>query len=238
MIETPHRGVLGWALPYSDSPATLARNEILLSLNRTILSSSINAANIAALTETGCTKIPEHFDPSDASLTSNIMLQLCGPSLEYPLYDLESKIKFVGSLPPKKMDAKLEYPAWWSSDIVSKPPERKIVFLTQGTMSDLPETNILPFIRALSSVPILLIVALGTRGAHLPSDFAVPENTRVIEYLPYDAILPFSDLFILRAGYGGVAHAVANGVPLVVYGKTEEKAEVCARVEYSGLGIE
>ena len=39
-------------------------------------------------------------------------------------------------------------------------------------------------------------------------------------------------------GYGGVQMALAAGVPLVVAGKTEDKTEVCARVAWSGVGID
>lgn len=40
-----------------------------------------------------------------------------------------------------------------------------------------------------------------------------------------------------NAGYGGVQTALRHGVPLVVAGETEDKAEVAARVEWSGTGV-
>ena len=42
---------------------------------------------------------------------------------------------------------------------------------------------------------------------------------------------------ITNGGYGGVQLALANGVPLVVAGLTEDKMEVSARVTWSGTGV-
>ena len=42
---------------------------------------------------------------------------------------------------------------------------------------------------------------------------------------------------VTNGGYGGVQQALANGVPLVVAGDSEDKPEVAARVQWSGTGI-
>ena len=42
---------------------------------------------------------------------------------------------------------------------------------------------------------------------------------------------------ITNAGYGGVHYAIQNAVPLITAGTSEDKPEVCARVEWSGIGI-
>jgi hypothetical protein len=41
---------------------------------------------------------------------------------------------------------------------------------------------------------------------------------------------------VTNGGYGGVQQALANGVPLVVAGDSEDKPEVAARVRWSGTG--
>ena len=43
---------------------------------------------------------------------------------------------------------------------------------------------------------------------------------------------------ITNGGYGGVQHALGYGVPLIVAGETSDKAEVAARVEYAGVGVD
>ena len=42
---------------------------------------------------------------------------------------------------------------------------------------------------------------------------------------------------VSNGGFNGVQMALANGIPLIVAGKTEDKPEICARVEWSGVGI-
>ena len=42
---------------------------------------------------------------------------------------------------------------------------------------------------------------------------------------------------ITNGGYGTVSQALRVGVPIVVAGKSEDKAEVAARVAWSGTGI-
>ena len=42
---------------------------------------------------------------------------------------------------------------------------------------------------------------------------------------------------ITNGGYTGVTMALAHGVPIVQAGTTEEKAEIAARIEWSGAGV-
>ena len=42
---------------------------------------------------------------------------------------------------------------------------------------------------------------------------------------------------VTNGGYGGVQQALANGVPLVVAGDSEDKPEVAARAQWSGAGV-
>jgi len=42
---------------------------------------------------------------------------------------------------------------------------------------------------------------------------------------------------ITNGGYGGVQMALSNGVPVIVAGATEEKAEIAIRVDWNGVGI-
>ena len=46
------------------------------------------------------------------------------------------------------------------------------------------------------------------------------------------------DVVITNGGYGGVQYALSHGVPLVVAGETSDKAEVAARVDHCGVGID
>ncbi len=50
-------------------------------------------------------------------------------------------------------------------------------------------------------------------------------------------VLEYTDVFVTNAGYGGVLHSVINGVPMVVAGMAEDKADVSMRVEWAGFGV-
>jgi len=46
-----------------------------------------------------------------------------------------------------------------------------------------------------------------------------------------------ADVFVTNGGYTGVTLALAHGVPIVQCGTTEEKAEIAARIHWSGTGL-
>ena len=69
----------------------------------------------------------------------------------------------------------------------------------------------------------------------------VNDCTNLLQKFAADVFLcdPFFlvDVMITNGGYGGVQKALAHGIPLIAAGKSEDKPEVCALIEYSGVGI-
>ena len=66
----------------------------------------------------------------------------------------------------------------------------------------------------------------------------IPDNARLASYLPFEWMLPKVDVFVTNGGYGSVNQAMSFGIPLVTAGLTEDKADVNARVAWSGVGID
>src|SRR6202043_3847962 len=66
----------------------------------------------------------------------------------------------------------------------------------------------------------------------------IPSNARLASYLPFEWVLPQVDAFVTNGGYGSVNQAMSFGIPLVTAGLTEDKADVNARVAWSGVGID
>jgi UDP:flavonoid glycosyltransferase YjiC (YdhE family) len=64
-----------------------------------------------------------------------------------------------------------------------------------------------------------------------------PSNARLETYLPFEWLLPRVDVLVTNGGYGSVNQAMSFGIPLVTAGMTEDKADVNARVAWSGVGI-
>jgi UDP:flavonoid glycosyltransferase YjiC (YdhE family) len=97
---------------------------------------------------------------------------------------------------------------------------------------------IAPTLAALAAEPDLLVVV--TAGGR-PIDAIpgpIPGNARLASYLPFEWMLPKVSVFVTNGGYGSVNQAMSFGIPLVTAGLTEDKADVNARVAWSGVGID
>lgn len=169
---------------------------------------------------------------------------------EYPRSDLPGTVHFVG---PVSQGGKgtadttgrtgstgsaggtpeAELPAWWADLDAGRP----VVHVTQGTVANRDFDDLVrPTVEGLAQDDVLVVVTTGGRPVDALSG-PLPGNVRVAAYLPYDELLPKTDVLVTNGGYGGVQFALRHGVPLVVAGQTEEKAEVSARVAWSGAGI-
>ncbi|SDL87739.1 nucleotide disphospho-sugar-binding domain-containing protein [Arthrobacter sp. ok362] len=172
---------------------------------------------------------------------------------EYPRSDLPGTVHFVGPVSQggkSTTDAtgstgragetgsaggtpEAELPAWWAELDAGRP----VVHVTQGTVANRDFDDLVrPTIEGLAQDDVLVVVTTGGRPVEALSG-PLPENVRVGSYLPYDELLPRTDVLVTNGGYGGVQFALRHGVPLVVAGRTEDKTEVCARVAWSGTGI-
>ncbi|KAK7750000.1 hypothetical protein SLS62_008109 [Diatrype stigma] len=180
-------------------------------------------------------------------LGPEVCLQMCLPAQEYPLSDLSDRIHFVGCLPRRAPQPHDTYPEWWGEILANAqlPRERrkKVIFVSQGTVAMDHSQLVLPTFAAFAdrADDVLVVAALGARGAALPPDAAaaLPPNARVADYLPYDTMLHEgqADIFVSNAGYGALCHAVVNAVPLVLAGVTEDKTEATLRATRAGYAV-
>lgn len=170
-------------------------------------------------------------------------LQLGLPSLELPA-PTPKHVKFAGSLYLKPLSfwVNLEYPPSFKTDIrQARQNQKRVVVVAQGTES--PDFNdlVIPTVNGLADRDDIIVVAILCRKGALLSEaegsFSLAKNARVVDYFPYDALLEYADVFVSSSGYGGLTHAVANGVPLIQAGFLLDKADIGRRVEYSGLGV-
>ena len=167
----------------------------------------------------------------DASRRFDRFLQTGTASMEYERADLDPNTRFVGVLPQAAADGPL--PAWWHELDGSRP----VVHVTQGTIDNHDFGRLVrPTLDALADRDVLVVVTAG--GRPIEAVGPLPRNARSASYLPYDALLPRTDVVVTNGGFGGVQAALAAGVPLVVAGGTEDKPEVAARVAWSGAGID
>jgi UDP:flavonoid glycosyltransferase YjiC (YdhE family) len=116
---------------------------------------------------------------------------------------------------------------------------KRVVLVTQGTLANSDFGELVdPTLTALAGRDDLLVVV--TTGGRPVSAIGVPlpANARVARFLPFAEILPEIDLLVTNGGYGSVCQALAAGVPIVSAGLSEDKAEVGARIGWSGAGID
>jgi MGT family glycosyltransferase len=163
---------------------------------------------------------------------ADVYMQLTVPSFEFPR-EFPPSVQFVGALPIVPNQAPLPS---WAHELDGS---RKVVLVTQGTVANHNfGLLIAPTLAALANEPDLLVVV--TAGGR-PIDAIpgpIPGNARLASYLPFESVLPKVDVFITNGGYGSVNQAMSFGIPLVTAGLTEDKADVNARVAWSGVGID
>jgi UDP:flavonoid glycosyltransferase YjiC (YdhE family) len=223
--DTPPFGMAWQPVPGTDyRPMTAVAH-------RVIMRSSQGRLN-RALGHLGVRRAPVFI--SDWPRLADGMVQLAVAEFEYPRGDLPSTVEFVGPVPAGASTAAFELPNWWTDVLAAD----TVVHVTQGTFDNTdPDHLITPALQALGARgDMLLVVTTGRPDNQLLKQ--IPDNARVAQWLPYSALMPHVDVMISNGGYGGVQYALSHGVPLVVAGETSDKAEVAARVDYTGVGID
>jgi UDP:flavonoid glycosyltransferase YjiC (YdhE family) len=83
-------------------------------------------------------------------------------------------------------------------------------------------------------------LVIGTTGGRPVSalERALSKNAMVFSYLPWDEVLEHASVFVTNGGFGSVCRALGLGLPMVVAGKGEDKADVAMRVAHAGAGID
>ena len=170
---------------------------------------------------------------NDASvLLPDLFLQPTVAGFEFPRRALPPSVRFIGALPLPPGD--LSLPAW--ADELDG--DARVVLVTQGTLANHDLGQLVgPTLAALADRRDLLVLV--TTGGR-PLDAVpgpIPRNARLARFLPYDWLMPRLALVVTNGGYGTVNHALSHGVPLLVAGQSEDKAEVGARVAWSGTGV-
>ncbi|MFC5857377.1 glycosyltransferase [Agromyces flavus] len=128
--------------------------------------------------------------------------------------------------------ATAELPEWWHE----LDGDRPVVHVSQGTIDNKDFDRLIrPTLDALADRDVLVVAATGGRPVWELGE--LPANARAAEFLPYDRLLPKTDVFVTNAGFGGTQYALSHGVPIVAAGDTEDKPEVAMRVQWSGVGL-
>lgn len=219
LISSVDTAPFGPGLPPDSSEEGRARNAAMYEAGKSLQQDLTAYANKVYAELGATTKITgTMFDKW--STAYDVTVVPCSPSLEYPRSDFPSCIRFIGGTPPKKVDPSMPLPEWWGELETNKQAAnpKKVVFVTQGTFSINYNSLLIPTIKTLGDREDLIIVAtLGVKGSKLDG-VEVPSNTKVVDYLLYEAMLPYTDVFVTNAGYSGFISGVMHGVPMLLAG--------------------
>ena len=200
------------------------RNRLLNGLMHRVLLRDINRHADVVREQVGLPSGGLNF--LETAYRAQVVMQATVPEFEYPRSD-QKDVQFVGPLIPPPPDS-FEPPLWWADLDGSRP----VVVVTQGTVRGEANELISPTVRGLADEDVL-VVAAGTDSVE-----AGGSNTRAAAFIPFHHLLPRADVFVTNGGYGGVHFALSHGVPIISAGRTEDKVDVCARVAWSGVGLD
>jgi MGT family glycosyltransferase len=217
-------------LPPATSPADLARYAAIAEEYERLTNGPAVERLNRVLCELGIGPVSLPLFDSVVGLADAYM-QLSVPSFEFPR-KIPTSVNFIGTPPIMAKQAPLPP---WADDLDGS---RKIVLVTQGTVANYNfDLLVAPTLAALANEPDVLVIATagGRPVEAIPGP--LPSNARVASYLPFEWLLPKVDVLVTNGGYGSVNQAMSSGIPLVTAGMTEDKADVNARVAWSGVGV-
>ncbi|MGJ7032852.1 glycosyltransferase [Niabella hirudinis] len=164
---------------------------------------------------------------------ATLFLQSGTPGFEYKRSTMSSHIHFIGPLLPYN-NSKPQ-----TLDFEDKLRQyQKVLLVTQGTFEGDVNKLIVPAIEAFKNTNYLVIATTaGWHTAVLRGRYQAFDNIIIRDFIPFNQVMPFADVFISNGGYGGVMQSICNKLPMVVAGIHEGKNEICARVGYFKVGI-
>ena len=160
-------------------------------------------------------------------------LQSGTPCFEYKRSDILGNVRFIGSLLPYNSNQNKEQ---WFDERVNQ--YKRVLLVTQGTVERDINKLLLPTLEAFKNTDTLVVVTTGgSQTNELRANY--PQNNIIVEdFIPFDDIMPYADVYVTNGGYGGVMLAIENRLPMITAGVHEGKNEICARVGYFKLGVD
>ncbi|GAB3121956.1 glycosyltransferase [Glaciibacter psychrotolerans] len=229
-LPSPDTAPMGFGLPPMKGPVGRVRNALLSSFAEHVAFAPVQKEASRLATEVSGQPLDGFF--MNWLSKADAVVQFTVAEFEYPRRATPLPVHFVGPI-ARTVPSEGALPDWWDELDGSRP----VIHVTQGTVANKNYDELIaPAMLGLCAEDALVVVSTGGRAVStLPHP--LPANVRAAEYLPYDKLLPLTDVLVTNGGYGGVHYAMEHGVPLVVAGTTEDKVEVTARVAWSGVGV-
>ncbi|HNE89931.1 MAG TPA: glycosyltransferase [Actinomycetota bacterium] len=162
---------------------------------------------------------------SDQFRRPPLLLYLTAEPFEYHRTEWPDSVVMVG---PCTWEPPAAGPAW-----LGETPDPLIVVTTSSEFQDdgrLAQT----VMDALAGQQVQVVA---TVPAGDPAAFRVPENARVVQYVPHGPLFTRADVVITHGGMGATQKALSLGVPVVAVPFGRDQLEVARRVEMAGAGV-
>ncbi len=162
---------------------------------------------------------------SDLLARPPLLLALTAEGFEYPRGDWPANVRLVGAInwsPP------LPAPAWLAD--LSDP----LVLVTCSTERQ-RDKRLLHV--ALEALPAAGMSVIGTSAAHDPHEFTAPPESRVVRFVPHEAVLARAACVVCHGGMGITQKSLSAEVPVVVVPCGRDQLDVARRVEVAAAGV-
>jgi MGT family glycosyltransferase len=162
-----------------------------------------------------------------------LLLALTAEGFEYPRSDWPANVRLVGPMnwgppDPNPQPPSLRDPAWLAD--MSDP----LVLVTCSTELQADRRLIRV---ALEALPAAGMSVIATTAAHDPQAFDVPAGSRVVDFLPHEAILERAACVVCHGGMGITQKSLAAEIPVVVVPFGRDQMETARRVEFAEAGV-
>ncbi|WP_299899690.1 nucleotide disphospho-sugar-binding domain-containing protein [uncultured Aquimarina sp.] len=168
-------------------------------------------------------------------LNATVFLQNGIPEMDYPRNAIPKSIKYVGALNTWNKKSINNHNKDWGTIL---DPKKKTILVSQGTVEKNHKKLIIPSLEAFKNSSFNIVVVTGNNDTKLLKNQYPQKNIYIEDFIPFEIIMPLTDLFITNGGYGSSMISIKHGVPMVTAGINEGKNEICARIDYCGLGID
>lgn len=155
----------------------------------------------------------------DELWSAPLHLYLTGHPFEDPDLSIPRSVRLVG---PGAWDPPSSLPDWLS-DLNG----RQIVLVAASSELQADSALIDAALKALEQEDVYVVV---TTAAHDPKQFSVPDNARVVRWLPHNLVLPKVNCVVCHGGMGITQKTLAHSVPVCVVPFGRDQAEVASRV--------
>jgi MGT family glycosyltransferase len=211
----------GLGVPALDGPVGTARDAILRRIANGVLDQAVKRAVSTLRTQHGL-PVLDHF--SDLLERPPLLLALTAEGFEYPRSDWPANVRLVG---PVNWAPPLQTPTWLSG------MQDPLVLVTCSSERQSDERLVAV---ALDALPAAGMSVIATTAAHDPRAFHAPAGSRVVGFLPHDAVLERAACVVCHGGMGITQKALAAHVPVVVVPFGRDQFETARRVEAARAG--